>query len=129
MLLLAYLEREGAEVPAVLQTDLRFVLQKAPLLLEEMIKITIVPRPPIGYGWLVSILRCMLHSCASTYGLYRASLCICTLVARGNDQDHDRATATYRLRMAGEHFALYVAFMCFYLWALQSQSVHLHPCC
>jgi len=41
----------------------------APLLLEEMIKITIVPRPPISYRWLVSILRCMLPVSASTYGL------------------------------------------------------------
>ena len=50
MLLLAHLAR--AEVPRSLQADLRFVLQKAPLLLEEMVKIANLPRPPAGYGWL-----------------------------------------------------------------------------
>jgi hypothetical protein len=35
------------------QTDLRFVLGKAPLLLDEMMKIAILPRPPYGYGWMV----------------------------------------------------------------------------
>ena len=50
MLLLAHLAR--AEVPRSLQADLRFVLAKAPLLLEEMVKIANLPRPPAGYGWL-----------------------------------------------------------------------------
>lgn len=31
----------------------RFVLQKSPLLLEEMFRIAMLPRPPTGYGWLV----------------------------------------------------------------------------
>ncbi|KAK9839330.1 hypothetical protein WJX81_008661 [Elliptochloris bilobata] len=50
MLLLAHLAR--AEVPRSLQADLRFMLAKAPLLLEEMVKIANLPRPPAGYGWL-----------------------------------------------------------------------------
>jgi translocation protein SEC63 len=50
MLLLAHLGR--AEVPRGLQADARFLLQKAPLLLEEMVKIANLPRPPAGFGWL-----------------------------------------------------------------------------
>jgi hypothetical protein len=54
MLLLLHLERETGSIPQVLQADLKFVLQKCPLLLEEMFKIANLPRPPFGYGWLVS---------------------------------------------------------------------------
>ena len=36
-----------------LQADLRFVLTKTPLLLDEMMKIAVLPRPPAGYGWMV----------------------------------------------------------------------------
>lgn len=53
MLLLTYLERGSNEVPQMLQQDLKFVLQKSPLLLEEMFKIATLPRPPHGNGWLV----------------------------------------------------------------------------
>lgn len=53
MLLLAYLEGESKSLPAVLQPDLKFVLQKTPVLLEEMLKIAVMPRPPNNHGWLV----------------------------------------------------------------------------
>ncbi len=54
LLLLAHLDRETAEVPSVLQPDLKFVLQKTPVLLDEMLKIAAaLPRPPHGYGWMV----------------------------------------------------------------------------
>lgn len=53
MLLLAHLERDAVPIPVALQADLKFVLQKSPVLLEEMFKIASVPRPPYGYGWLV----------------------------------------------------------------------------
>jgi hypothetical protein len=39
LLLRTYLEREGDEVPAQLKADLKFVLSKAPILLEEIIKV------------------------------------------------------------------------------------------
>lgn len=52
MLLLAHLERES-NIPTNLQQDLKFVLQKTPPLLEEMLKIATLPRPPHGCGWLV----------------------------------------------------------------------------
>ena len=54
MLLLAHLQRDDVHIPANLQADLKFVLQKTPILLEEMLKIALLPRPPYGYGWLVS---------------------------------------------------------------------------
>lgn len=54
MLFLAHLERLDDEVPAALKPDLAFVLQKTPLLLEEIVKIALLPRPPVGYGWMVS---------------------------------------------------------------------------
>uniref|UniRef100_A0A7S3R9Y3 J domain-containing protein n=1 Tax=Dunaliella tertiolecta TaxID=3047 RepID=A0A7S3R9Y3_DUNTE len=65
MLLLAYLEREGTDVPAVLQSDLRFVLQKSVVLLDELFKIASMPRPPTFNGWLtpsiavVEMLQCL----------------------------------------------------------------------
>mmetsp|Transcript_2646 Transcript_2646/g.4510 ORF Transcript_2646/g.4510 Transcript_2646/m.4510 type:complete len:749 (+) Transcript_2646:96-2342(+) len=52
MLILAHLERDAVPIPAALLADLKFVLQKSPILLEEMFKIASVPRPPYGYGWL-----------------------------------------------------------------------------
>lgn len=51
MLLLAFLDRDQ-DIPAALQADLRFVLTKTPLLLDEMMKIAVLPRPPMGYGWM-----------------------------------------------------------------------------
>ncbi|GAX76583.1 hypothetical protein CEUSTIGMA_g4029.t1 [Chlamydomonas eustigma] len=66
LLLLAYLDREENAIPSVLQPDLKFLLQKAPILLEEMLKIAaVVPRAPHGYGWLtpaiavVEMMQCM----------------------------------------------------------------------
>ena len=51
---MVYMEREVASVPANLQADLKFILQKTPVLLEEMLKIAAaLPRAPHGYGWLV----------------------------------------------------------------------------
>lgn len=54
MLLLAHLERLGEEVPAALQADLRYVLAKSPLLLEEMIKLATAPKGQSRMGWMVS---------------------------------------------------------------------------
>jgi hypothetical protein len=59
MLLLAHLERMGDEVPSGLQQDLKFVITKAPLLLEEMVKIALIPRTQAGTGWMVSKGRCL----------------------------------------------------------------------
>lgn len=54
MLLLAHLARE--EVPEKLLKDQRFVLKKAPVLVEEIIKIAGIPKPPYGLGWLAPLL-------------------------------------------------------------------------
>lgn len=54
MLLLAHLEGQSANISPILQPDLKFLLQKAPLLLDEMFTIAALPRPPTMYGWLVS---------------------------------------------------------------------------
>eukprot|EP00798_Chlamydomonas_sp_ICE-L_P003001 gene3002-13015_t len=48
MLLLSHLERDQASIPAILQADLKFVLQKSMPLLEEMLKIALLTRPPHG---------------------------------------------------------------------------------
>jgi len=53
MLLLQYLERQGADVPSTLQADLRFTLHKSLALLDELFKIASMPRPPTFMGWLV----------------------------------------------------------------------------
>ena len=42
MLLLAYLDR--TPIPPALLPDLKYVLQKSPILLEEMVKISNLPR-------------------------------------------------------------------------------------
>lgn len=50
MLLLAYLGRK--EIPTVFDKDLKFVLEKSPVFLEEMVKIAQIPRHPQQmFGW------------------------------------------------------------------------------
>uniref|UniRef100_A0A0C9RWF7 TSA: Wollemia nobilis Ref_Wollemi_Transcript_8918_2488 transcribed RNA sequence n=1 Tax=Wollemia nobilis TaxID=56998 RepID=A0A0C9RWF7_9CONI len=52
LLLLAQLTRESAAVPSGLQSDFKHVLQLAPRLLEELMKMAVAPRNAEGYGWL-----------------------------------------------------------------------------
>ncbi|GMH41560.1 hypothetical protein BSKO_09470 [Bryopsis sp. KO-2023] len=52
LLLLTHLEREQDSVPALLQNDLKYVQERTPALLEEIVKIACIPRRPYGYGWL-----------------------------------------------------------------------------
>ena len=50
MLLLAYLGRR--EIPDTLENDLKFVLKKSPIFLEEIVKIAQIPRHPQQmWGW------------------------------------------------------------------------------
>ncbi|KAK9829144.1 hypothetical protein WJX72_004149 [[Myrmecia] bisecta] len=57
MLLLAHIAREP--IPAILESDLKFVLKKSPVFLEEMLKLSGYPRPPHGYGWLAPLVGCV----------------------------------------------------------------------
>ena len=57
MLLLAHLGR--AEVPPSLQADHKFVLKKAPQLLEEMVTIANWPRTHAMTGWLTPTVGCL----------------------------------------------------------------------
>jgi hypothetical protein len=57
MLLLAHLSR--GDIPASLQADLRFVLKKSPLFLEEMANIANIPRAPGAPGWLAPTAGCL----------------------------------------------------------------------
>eukprot|EP00252_Welwitschia_mirabilis_P009371 TRINITY_DN2193_c0_g1_i1.p1 TRINITY_DN2193_c0_g1~~TRINITY_DN2193_c0_g1_i1.p1 ORF type:complete len:687 (-),score=124.99 TRINITY_DN2193_c0_g1_i1:179-2239(-) len=52
LLLLAQLTREAAVVPSVLQSDFKHVIQLAPRLLEELMKMAVIPRSSEGFGWL-----------------------------------------------------------------------------
>lgn len=52
LLLQAQLTRETAALSPTLQRDFRRVLELAPRLLEELMKMAIIPRPPVGHGWL-----------------------------------------------------------------------------
>ncbi|KAF5184239.1 Dnaj protein erdj2 [Thalictrum thalictroides] len=52
LLIQAQLTRESAELPQALLGDFRHVLELAPRLLEELIKMAVIPRTPQGHGWL-----------------------------------------------------------------------------
>lgn len=52
LLLQTQLTRETAALSPTLQHDFRRVLELAPRLLEELMKMAIIPRPPVGHGWL-----------------------------------------------------------------------------
>ena len=54
MLILAHLGR--ADIPDSLVADHKYVVTKSALLLEEMIKIASLPRPPHSLGWLAPII-------------------------------------------------------------------------
>ncbi|PIA57731.1 hypothetical protein AQUCO_00600450v1 [Aquilegia coerulea] len=52
LLVQAQLTRKTADLSSVLQDDFRRVLELAPRLLEELMKMAVVPRTPQGHGWL-----------------------------------------------------------------------------
>ncbi|KAK6942639.1 Sec63 domain [Dillenia turbinata] len=52
LLIQAQLTRESAALSPALQGDFKHVLELAPRLLEELMKMAILPRSPRGYGWL-----------------------------------------------------------------------------
>ncbi|KAF5458690.1 hypothetical protein F2P56_022703 [Juglans regia] len=52
LLLQAQLTRESAALPPSLQGDFRRVLELAPRLLEELMKMALIPRTAQGHGWL-----------------------------------------------------------------------------
>eukprot|EP00873_Tetraselmis_striata_P025823 jgi/Tetstr1/446087/TSEL_033688.t1 len=69
MLLLAHLERAGEEVPPALEADLRFVLQRAPKLLAELMNVAVYPRKQhYLYGWMcpavavVEMMQCLTQA-------------------------------------------------------------------
>lgn len=52
LLIQAHLARESATLHPTLQSDFKFLLGIAPRLLEELVKIAVIPRNPHGHGWL-----------------------------------------------------------------------------
>ncbi|CAI7785828.1 unnamed protein product [Closterium sp. NIES-53] len=52
LLLLAQLTRQADSVPKELQRDFNTILKLTPRLMEELIKISLYPRPPVGHAWL-----------------------------------------------------------------------------
>ncbi|KAK6940365.1 Sec63 domain [Dillenia turbinata] len=52
LLIQGHLTRESATLPPTLQADCRRVLELAPRLLEELLKMAVIPRNAQGYGWL-----------------------------------------------------------------------------
>lgn len=52
LLVQAQLTRETSALSPNLQHDFRHVLELAPRLLEELMKMAIIPRAPLGHGWL-----------------------------------------------------------------------------
>ncbi|KAJ6846361.1 dnaJ protein ERDJ2-like [Iris pallida] len=68
LLIQAHLTRESASLSPALQSDFRRMLELAPRLLEELIKIAILPRSPQGHGWLrpavgvVELSQCIIQA-------------------------------------------------------------------
>ncbi|CAA6656274.1 unnamed protein product [Spirodela intermedia] len=52
LLIHAQLARESAPLPPALESDFKRLLELAPRLLEELVKIAVMPRSPNGRGWL-----------------------------------------------------------------------------
>ncbi|KAF8408570.1 hypothetical protein HHK36_004633 [Tetracentron sinense] len=52
LLIQAQLTRESVDLPPALQGDFRHVLELAPRLLEELMKMAVIPRTTQGHGWL-----------------------------------------------------------------------------
>ncbi|XP_077233018.1 dnaJ / Sec63 Brl domains-containing protein [Tasmannia lanceolata] len=52
LLILAHLTRESGSLSSALQGDFKRVLELAPRLLEELLKMAVIPRTPQGHGWL-----------------------------------------------------------------------------
>ncbi|CAA6666849.1 unnamed protein product [Spirodela intermedia] len=52
LLIQAQLTRETAALPSYLRVDFRRVMELAPRLLEELFKISVMPRSPDAHGWL-----------------------------------------------------------------------------
>ncbi|PKA63676.1 Chaperone protein dnaJ 39 [Apostasia shenzhenica] len=52
LLVQAQLTRESATLSSSLISDFKHMLELAPRLLEELVKIAVLPRPPVGHGWL-----------------------------------------------------------------------------
>ncbi|GAB4833446.1 DnaJ protein erdj2a [Ancistrocladus abbreviatus] len=68
LLIQAQLTRESATLPPALQADCRHVLQLAPRLLEELMKMAVIPRTAQGHGWLrpavgvVELSQCIIQA-------------------------------------------------------------------
>lgn len=52
LLVQAQLTRETGNLSSSLLSDFRHMLELAPRLLEELVKIAVLPRTPLGHGWL-----------------------------------------------------------------------------
>ncbi|KAJ8452766.1 hypothetical protein Cgig2_005102 [Carnegiea gigantea] len=68
LLIQAHLTRETAGLPQTLNGDLKRVLELVPRLLEELMKMSLIPRSPQGYGWLrpaigvVELSQCIIQA-------------------------------------------------------------------
>lgn len=61
MLLLAFMERAEGEIPEVLKADLKFLLERAPRLLAELMNVAVYPRRQVFlYGWMVSSMHVLI---------------------------------------------------------------------
>mmetsp|Transcript_15025 Transcript_15025/g.42165 ORF Transcript_15025/g.42165 Transcript_15025/m.42165 type:complete len:747 (+) Transcript_15025:116-2356(+) len=69
MLLLAFLERAEDEIPEILKPDLKFMLQRLPSLLAELMNVAVYPRKQYFlYGWMcpaiavVEMMQCLTQA-------------------------------------------------------------------
>ncbi|XP_057531686.1 dnaJ protein ERDJ2A [Amaranthus tricolor] len=68
LLIQAHLTRETADLPPTLNSDLKRVLELAPRLLEELMKMALIPRTAQNHGWLrpaigvVELSQCVIQA-------------------------------------------------------------------
>jgi hypothetical protein len=73
LLVLAHMDGKGSQIPKELWEEYRYVIGKSPLLAEEVHRIALYPRPPLGCGWAspaiaaVETMQCLAQCISPAY--------------------------------------------------------------
>ncbi|XP_056699870.1 dnaJ protein ERDJ2A-like isoform X1 [Spinacia oleracea] len=86
LLIQAHLTRETADLPPTLNGDLKRVLELAHHLLEELMKMALIPRTAQGHGWLrpaigvVELSQCVIQVFGVVFSCTSAASCCCRVL-------------------------------------------------